>query len=150
LAKLLVAIEAMTFAHTPPVLYGGPQLMAGFTRIRAGVPREMQFTPAECTTIAAIVGIVPGMTLDSILADINVVIASCHAADSSFEARARIVPGSLFVAATQEVPKHAEPVAALTPAYWKVLGKDPSYYRKNAYCDTIRSCQSGIHTVTFA
>jgi acetylornithine deacetylase len=149
MAKLMMAIEAMTFTHTPPVLYGGTQPMACFTRIRAGVPREMQFTPAECTTIAAIVGIVPGMTLDSILADINVVIASCHAADSSFEARARIVPGSLFVAATQEVPKHAEPVAALTSAYEKVLGKEPIYYRKNAYCDTIRFSHAGIPSVTF-
>jgi acetylornithine deacetylase len=149
MAKLMMAIEAMTFTHTPPVLYGGTQPMACFTRIRAGVPREMQFTPAECTAIAAIVGIVPGMTLDSILADINVVIASCHAADSSFEARARIVPGSLFVAATQEVPKHAEPVAALTSAYEKVLGKEPIYYRKNAYCDTIRFSHAGIPSVTF-
>src|SRR5260370_39365444 len=100
MAKLMMAIEAMTFTHTPPVLYGGTQPMACFTRIRAGVPREMQFTPAECTTIAAIVGIVPGMTLDSILGDINVGIAACHAGDSSFEARAPIVPASLVGAAT--------------------------------------------------
>ncbi len=149
MAKLVAAMERMTFTHTAPALYGGTRPMACFTRMRAGVPREMQFTPAECTGVAAIVGIVPGMTLESILADIEAVIASCRAADPTFEARARLVPGSLFVAATEEVQKHAEPVAALTSAYEKVLGKEPIYYRKNAYCDTIRFSHAGIPSVTF-
>jgi acetylornithine deacetylase/succinyl-diaminopimelate desuccinylase-like protein len=149
MARLVTAIEAMTFTHTPPALYGGTKPMASITRIRGGVPREMQFTPAECVAIAAIVGIVPGMTLDSVLADIDAVIASLRAADSTLDAHARMVPGTLFVAATKEVPRGAEPVAALTSAYGKVLGKEPVCYRKNAYCDTIRFSHAGIPSVTF-
>ncbi len=149
MARLVVALEAMTFTHARPKLYGGTKPIASFTRIRGGVPREMQFTPAECTAVAAIVGIVPGMTLDSVLADISAVIASLAAADPTFKARARMVPGSLFVAATEEVGRHAQPVAALSSAYEKVLGKEPLYYRKNAYCDTIRFSHAGIPSVTF-
>ena len=130
----------MTFTHTAPALYGGTRPMACFTRMRAGVPREMQFTPAECTGVAAIVGIVPGMTLESTSPDIEAVIASCRAADPTFEARARLVPGSLFVAATQEVPEACRAGRGTDlAAYEKVLGKEPIYYRKKASSDTIRS-----------
>lgn len=149
MATLVAALECADFTHTAPRYYGGTAPMACFTRIQAGMPREMQFTPASCTAIAAVVGIVPGMTLDTILRDVNCVIAQLSAQDRDFKASVRQVPNSLFVAATEEVPEDADPVISLTCAYQKVFGEAPLYYRKNAYCDTIRFSHAGIRAVTF-
>lgn len=149
MAKLLTLLESIQFTHKAPNYYGGTKPMVCPTRIGAGVPREMQFTPAECRTVIAVVGLVPGMTLASVTADIQAVIDQLANEDSSFAASVRQLPNSLFVAATEEVPETAEPVAALTDAYQKVLGQTPVYYRKNAYCDTIRFSHAGIPSVTF-
>lgn len=149
MATVISALEGLQLTHAVPRLYGGTQPMVCFTRLRAGVPREMQFTPAECTAIAAVVGLVPGMTMDSILADVRRELARLNEVDSTLQASVQQVPGSLFVAATEEVPQAAEPVASLTRAYRQVLGQTPLYYRKNAYCDTIRFSHVGIPSVTF-
>jgi acetylornithine deacetylase/succinyl-diaminopimelate desuccinylase-like protein len=149
MARLIDEMERLKFTHTSPRLYGGTPPMACFTRLQAGVPREMQFTPAACTAIAAVVGIVPGMTMASVLADVQQLLDRLHAEDAQFQASVRQVPGSLFVAATEEVPVDAEPVAALARAYRELLGREPVYYRKNAYCDTIRFSHKGIPSVTF-
>lgn len=149
MSKLLTVLEKIRFTHDAPKYPGGTPPMVCPTRIGAGEPREMQFTPSDCRTIVAIVGIVPGMTLESILKDINAEIAALAEADKEFQASVRQVPNSLFVAATIEVPEHSEPVASLTRAYQSVLGEAPLYYRKNAYCDTIRFSHAGIPSVTF-
>lgn len=149
MARLLAALETVELTHKAPEYYGGTRPMVCPTRTNAGVPREMQFTPAECRTVVAVVGIVPGMTLESICADIQLVIDRLGKEDPDFKASVRQVPNSLFVPATLEVPKSQEPVASLTEAYRKVLGEDPHYYRKNAYCDTIRFSHAGIPSVTF-
>ena len=149
MATLIGALEKLPLTHPKPELYGGTQPMVCFTRLRAGVPREMQFTPAECTAIAAMVGLVPGMTMDSILQDVQREIDRLAAADPTLVASVRQVPNSLFVPATLEVPTTQEPVASLTQAYRQVLGEAPAYYRKNAYCDTIRFSHAGIPSVTF-
>lgn len=149
MARLLGALESIAFTHQAPAYYGGTKPMVCPTRTSAGVPREMQFTPAECKTVIAVVGIVPGMTLESILKDIQTVIDRLSAEDPDFKASVRQVPDSLFVPATQEVAETKEPVASLTEAYRKVLGESPVYYRKNAYCDTIRFSHAGIPSVTF-
>jgi acetylornithine deacetylase len=149
MTRLLGALESLEFKHTPPAYYGGTKPMVCPTRIGAGVPREMQFTPAECHAVIAVVGLVPGMTLESVIADIQSVIDRLAKEDPSLKASVVKYPNSLFVPATEEVPETAEPVAALTDAYQKVLGKAPVYYRKNAYCDTIRFSHAGIPSVTF-
>jgi acetylornithine deacetylase len=149
MSKLLATLEKIRFTHETPKYPGGTPPMVCPTRIAAGEPREMQFTPDECRTIIAIVGIVPGMTLESILKDLNVEIEALAAGDNDFKASVRQVPNSLFVAATSEVPEDSEPVASLTRAYQSVLGEAPLYYRKNAYCDTIRFSHAGIPSVTF-
>ncbi|OGB22460.1 MAG: peptidase M20 [Burkholderiales bacterium RIFCSPLOWO2_02_FULL_57_36] len=149
MTKLLAALESIQFKHKAPNYYGGTKPMVCPTRIGAGVPREMQFTPAECRTVIAVVGLVPGMTLDSVTADIQAVINQLAKEDPLFAASVRQFPNSLFVPATEEVPESSEPVAALTDAYQKILGQTPVYYRKNAYCDTIRFSHAGIPSVTF-
>lgn len=148
-AKLLAELEKLEFTHTAPAYYGGTKPMVCPTRIAAGVPREMQFTPAECRIVIACVGLVPGITMESVLADMQAVIDRLAAEDANFKASVRQVPNSLFVPATIEVPEVSEPVASLTESYRKVLGKEPEYYRKNAYCDTIRFSHAGIPSVTF-
>ncbi len=149
MCKLLTALEQIQFTHKTPRYPGGTRPMVCVTRLTAGEPRELQFTPGECRAIVAIVGIVPGMTLESILADINAEISELAAADKDFKATVGQVPNSLFVPATEEVPEADEPVASLTRAYNNVLGTPPVYYRKNAYCDTIRFSHAGIPSVTF-
>lgn len=149
MAGLLAALDKMRFTHEVPEHPGGTPPMVCPTRIGAGEPREMQFTPAVCKTIIAVVGIVPGMTLDSILADIRGEIDRLCTEDPELKASVAQVPDSLFVPATEEVPVLGEPVASLTAAYQDVLGEAPVYYRKNAYCDTIRFSHAGIPSVTF-
>jgi len=149
MATVISALEKLALTHPVPLTYGGTPPMICFTRVGAGVPREMQFTPAECTAIAAVVGLVPGMSLDSVLADVQQALAALNASDATLQATVRQVPGSLFVPATVEVPITEEPVASLTTAYQQLLGRVPVYYRKNAYCDTIRFSHAGIPSVTF-
>ncbi|MDI3491365.1 MAG: formylaminopyrimidine deformylase [Thauera sp.] len=149
MTKLLNALEGLQFRYDAPHYMGGTPPMVAPTRIRAGEPREMQFTPSECKVILAVVGLVPGMTLASVLKDIEDRISELAAEDPDLKASVRQVPGSLFVPATIEVPENSEPVASLARAYHKVLGEEPRFYRKNAYCDTIRFSHAGIPSVTF-
>ncbi len=149
MSRLLGHLETMQFRFERPAYPGGTPPMICTTRIRAGEPREMQFTPAHCTAVLAVVGIVPGMSLESILADIRNEIAIASAEDPDLKASIRQLPGSLFVAPTEEVPRDQEPVASLFRAYEQVLGRPPRLYRKNAYCDTIRFSERGIPAVTF-
>ena len=149
MCSLLGRLETMRFRYDEPAYPGGTPPMVCTTRIRAGEPREMQFTPSRCTAILAVVGIVPGMTLDSILADIQTEMTAANAEDPALQATVRQLPGSLFVAPTEEVPADQEPVASLVKAYEQILGHPPRLYRKNAYCDTIRFSERGIPAVTF-
>lgn len=149
MAGLLESLQHMEFRHEAPRYMGGTPPMVSPTRIRAGEPREMQFTPSECKVVLAVVGLLPGMTMESVLEDLRARIDFVAASDPELKASVRQVPGSLFVPATLEVPEASEPVASLTEAYRQVLGDAPRFYRKNAYCDTIRFSHAGIPSVTF-
>jgi acetylornithine deacetylase/succinyl-diaminopimelate desuccinylase-like protein len=149
MSQLLTRLESMKFTHEEPLYPGGTPPMVCTTRIRAGEPREMQFTPSTCVAIIAIVGIVPGMTLQSILADIENEIDTAKTLDPTLQATVQQLPGSLFVNPTEEVAQECEPVASLCRAYEEILGRPPRLYRKNAYCDTIRFSERGIPAVTF-
>lgn len=149
MATVVTALERMELTHVPPPMYGGTRPMVCFTRLRAGELREMQFTPARASAIAAVVGLVPGMSMESILGDVRAELGSLMQADPTLKVQVRQVPGSLFVPATQELAATDEPVASLVRAYQQVLGDAPLLYRKNAYCDTIRFSHAGIPSVTF-
>jgi acetylornithine deacetylase len=123
--------------------------MATVVRVGGGVPREMQFTPDRCTAVLAIVGMVPGMTQDSVMADIERVLARERTKDNALQATARPYPGALFVSASQEQDVAAEPVKSVRHAYRRVLGEAPEIYRKNAFNDTIRFSERGIPSITF-
>ncbi len=149
MARLLGAFETMTFRHVPGRLAGGTPPMATILRVGGGLVREMQFTPDVCRAVVAVVGIVPGMTLDSVMADIEALIAAEKSRDPQLQASARPYPGALFVSGTSEQDEAEEPAAALARAYQSVLGAPPRFYRKNAFNDTIRFAERGIPAVTF-
>jgi acetylornithine deacetylase/succinyl-diaminopimelate desuccinylase-like protein len=149
MAKLLARLSAIEFTHEPPALYGGTRPTIAILRVSGGKPRELQFTPDESTAVLGVVGIVPGMTLGSILADIRAVLAAATAEQPGLTATVEPYPGSLFVNATHELHPDAEPAAALRRAYARVIGGEPRIYRKNAYNDTIRFAEAGIPSITF-
>lgn len=149
MAKLLTSFEAMTFTHTPAPRAGGTPPMAALIRVNGGVRREMQFTPDTCKAVLAIVGIVPGMTRESVMSDIEAVIAAHCASDPDLTATARPYPNAMFVDGTCEQDETANPTAALSRAYERCLGERPALYRKNAFNDTIRFSERGHAAITF-
>jgi acetylornithine deacetylase len=149
MAHLLAALETMSFRHQPAKYAGGTPPMITVNRIAGGVAREMQFTPDHCRAILGVVGLVPGMTQDSVLADIKAVIETAMRADKDLKAEARLYPGTLFVNGTLEQDQSANPTNAICNAYSHVLGEEPKLYRKNAYNDTIRFAERGQAAITF-
>jgi acetylornithine deacetylase len=149
MAHLLAALETMSFRHQPAKYAGGTPPMITVNRIAGGVAREMQFTPDHCRAILGVVGLVPGMTQDSVLADIKAVIETAMRADKDLKAEARLYPGTLFVNGTLEQDQSANPTSAICNAYSRVLGEEPKLYRKNAYNDTIRFAERGQAAITF-
>jgi acetylornithine deacetylase len=149
MAALITALGQTPFRFTPAKLPGGTPPMLTPVRIGGGVPGEMQFTPDRCTAVFAVVGLVPGMTQKSVLADIDAVVRSFVRQRTGLEAKLRPFPGALFVTGTQELSPDAEPAAAIARAYRQILGTEPRAYRKNAFNDTIRFAERGIPSVTF-
>jgi acetylornithine deacetylase len=149
MARLLTAFETMSFTHVPARLVGGTPPMAALIRVHGGEKREMQFTPDVCRAVLAVVGILPGMTLESVMADIQAVIDSQAMLDPDLTATARPYPGAMFVDGTLEQDEAADPTAALGRAYERLLGEAPAIYRKNAFNDTIRFAERGHAAVTF-
>ncbi len=146
---VLAAIEATRFPHAPAAHPGGTPPMATVLRVRGGAPRELQFTPDICTAVVGVVGLLPGMTAEGVLAAIESRLAGLRAADPDLEVAARPLPGSLFVGATDPQDPAANPAAAVAAAYAQVLGAEPRFYRKNAYNDTIRFAERGQAAITF-
>jgi acetylornithine deacetylase/succinyl-diaminopimelate desuccinylase-like protein len=149
MAALITALERVPFTYKPAHPSGGTPPMLTPVRIGGGVPGEMQFTPDRCTAVFAVVGLVPGMTRESVLADIDAVVQSFARQRKDLVAILRPFPGALFVTGTQELAPNAEPAAAIARAYRQILGAEPRAYRKNAFNDTIRFAERGIPSVTF-
>ncbi|MEL7354155.1 MAG: M20 family metallopeptidase [Cyanobacteria bacterium P01_A01_bin.116] len=149
MAQLIETLKNTTFTHEAPQIYGPTQPSICPVRIEAGKVGEGQFTPPSCKARVWVIGLVPGMTYESIVADMQKVIDEMTAADATINATITQVEGETFVPASMEVPKEAAHVQALSRAYQQILGKDPVLYRKNAYCDTLRFAHSGIPSITF-
>jgi acetylornithine deacetylase len=149
-AGLIPLLQGMEFTHEPTEFMGHTPPCVTIVRIRGGLPGEMQFSPDECVLTLAVVGIVPGMTMDSVINDLTDV------ADTLFKDREDIsftvnqVPDSLFVDATEPVPVDEEPCKSISKSYALLMGgKLPIPNRKNAFNDTIRFRDAGINAVTF-
>lgn len=147
--RMMGDLETMVFTHTPTEFMGHTPPIASIVRIRGGLEGEMQFSPDTCMITMAVVGIVPGMTMDGVLDDVRKVTAASLAGKNDLSARVRQVPGSLFVKATQNVPADQEPVVTLSKVYEAFKGESPRLNRKNAFNDTIRFREYGINAVTF-
>lgn len=147
--RLLPALAAAPLAHRPPTMYGGTKPMITVLRVSGGGPREMQFTPGRCKAVLGVVGLVPGMTRESVMADIEAALGKARREDPELVAAARPYPGALFVCGTVEQDENAEPAASLRAAYRSVMGEEALLYRKNAFNDTIRFAERGIPAVTF-
>jgi formylaminopyrimidine deformylase len=147
--KLLPKLEAMAFTHVPAKFMGHTPPCCSVVRIRGGLPGEMQFSPDTCTITLAVVGIVPGMTLASVISDIEQTARNGFTGVNTIGFSVRQVPGSLFVNATEPVPVDQEPCTSLRAVYRRLMGREPGVNRKNAFNDTIRFREAGINAVTF-
>lgn len=147
--RLLPKLQAMSFTHEPAHFMGHTPPCCSLVRIRGGLPGEMQFSPDTCTITLAVVGIVPGMTLDSVIHDIEQTAREAFADMNAIGFDVRRVPGSLFVNATEPVPLDEEPCRSLRAVYRRLMGREPGVNRKNAFNDTIRFREAGINAVTF-
>jgi formylaminopyrimidine deformylase len=147
--KLLPKLETMAFTHVPAKFMGHTPPCCSVVRIRGGLPGEMQFSPDTCTITLAVVGIVPGMTLASVISDIEQTARNAFAGVNTIGFSVRQVPGSLFVNATEPVPVDQEPCTSLRAVYRRLMGREPGVNRKNAFNDTIRFREAGINAVTF-
>lgn len=149
MTRLLSRLDRLRLSHVAPPMYGGTPPRPTVLRIQGGAPREMQFTPGWCRAVLGLVGLVPGMTAESVLADVRAWIAECAQDDPRLIATVRGYPGALFVSGTTEQDPDAQPAKAIRNAYRTLLGDEPILYRKNAFNDTIRFAERGIPAVTF-
>lgn len=150
LASTLVApLNEMGFRYTPSELMGHTPPCVCVVRINGGLPGEMQFSPDSCTLTLAVVGIMPGMTIDTVIEDISEVVSRTLNSEKNADFSVRQVPDSLFVHGTEPVPENEEPNLSIAKAYQQILGDKPKINRKNAFNDTIRFREAGINAVTF-
>ncbi len=151
MAKIVAALEKLKFTHRPPKIYGPTKPMVCLVRVEGGQKGETQFSCHRCKLRIAVIGLVPGMTRESVLGDLKKAIVGVQRKDKDeYEVDVRIMRGALtFVPATQEVPENALHVQALKEAYQEVTGKEPELVRKHAFCDTIQFSLHGIPAITF-
>ena len=146
---LVEPLNKMGFNHEPTELMGHTPPCVCVVRTRGGLAGEMQFSPDSCVLTLAVVGILPGMSIDSVIADISQTVGDNLKSYPQAGFTVRQVPDSLFVCGTEAVPENEEPNLSLAKAYGQILGGKPVINRKNAFNDTIRFREAGINAVTF-
>lgn len=149
MAALVGVLETTTFTYKPAKLPGGTPPLLAPVRIGGGLPGEMQFTPDRCKAVFAAVGLLPGMTEESVLRDVTAVVDSFVGQRPGLSATVSRFPNALFVAGTNELSEEFEPAATLARVYSEVLKVPPRFYRKNAFNDTIRFSERGFPAITF-
>ncbi len=148
-ADLVPHLHNMSFTFNEDPFMGQTPPCVTVVRVRGGLPGEMQFSPDECVLTLAVAGIVPGMTLESVLGDIQSVVGGVLGGNNAASYEIRQVPGSLFVSGTKAVGKDEQPCVSIRKAYRQLLGEEPNINRKNAFNDTIRFREAGFNAVTF-
>ena len=93
--RLLADLETMAFTHVPDKVMGHTPPMCSIVRIRSGLTGEIQFSPDICVVTLSVVGIVPGMTMESVLQDINKVANDVLGGSNEITVSVQQVPGSL-------------------------------------------------------
>lgn len=147
--ELIPLLNSMSFTYEATEFMGHTPPCVSIVRVEGGLPGEMQFSPDRCRIVLAVVGIVEGMSMETVLSDINGVLENSFGRRNGASYNAKQLQGSLFVEATTPVPGDDQPCTSIKSAYGKVLGGEPKINRKNAFNDTIRFRQAGINAVTF-
>ena len=142
-------LNKMSFTHEPTEFMGHTPPCVCVVRTRGGLEGEMQFSPDSCILTLAVVGILPGMSIDSVIDDVSHTVSDFLKDHSSAGFSVRQVPDSLFVCGTEPVPELEEPNISISKAYKQILGGQPVLNRKNAFNDTIRFREAGVNAVTF-
>ena len=146
---LVDPLNKMSFTHEPTDFMGHTPPCVCVVRTRGGLEGEMQFSPDSCILTLAVVGILPGMSIDSVIDDVSHTVSDFLKDHSSAGFSVRQVPDSLFVCGTEPVPELEEPNISISKAYKRILGGQPVLNRKNAFNDTIRFREAGVNAVTF-
>jgi acetylornithine deacetylase len=149
MVDLLGELGGMVLSHDGSQLSGHTPPQIAVLRVEGGISGELQFTPGRCRVLLGCVGLVPGMTIEGILADVERVIGSKIADDSGYSVTARQLKDSLFVNGTVPLSADSKPCVSIRSAYRRLLGDEPRINRKNAFNDTIRFREAGIEAVTF-
>ena len=127
---LISCLEKMPFTHEITEFMGHTPPCTTIVRIRGGLPGEMQFSPDSCTITLAVVGIVPGMNLESIILDIENEVKSFVGDRKDITYKINQVKDSLFVPATDPVPLNEEPCLSINKVYSKFMGEEAIPNRK--------------------
>jgi acetylornithine deacetylase/succinyl-diaminopimelate desuccinylase-like protein len=119
--------------------------------IESNKGEERQFVPDLCMVVVLVVGLVPGMTKESILSDVRTVIDKLKANDKDFVAEVRHSRrwGDGLIPPTVEVEENAVHLSALIQPYDEVTGKKPVLFRKNSFTDPVEFSLHGIPALTF-
>jgi acetylornithine deacetylase len=149
MVELLSELGSMVLSHDTSQLSGHTPPQIAVLRIEGGISGELQFTPGRCRALLGCVGLVPGMTLEGILGDVNGAISRKLGDGSGYSVTVCQLKDSLFVNGTEPLSTDAPPCLSIRSAYRRLLGEEPRINRKNAFNDTIRFREAGIQAVTF-
>jgi acetylornithine deacetylase/succinyl-diaminopimelate desuccinylase-like protein len=150
MAHLLSELEKAKFTYKPSKAPGLTLPMISVNWIESIKPEDRQFVPDICTVGLSVVALVPGMTKESVLSDIQKVIDRLKAEDKDFHAEVR--PSKIwdgFMPPTVEAEDNALHLNALMKSYEEVTGKKPMLVRKNSYTDAVQFSLHGIPALTF-
>jgi acetylornithine deacetylase len=100
---LVDPLNRMSFTHEPTDFMGHTPPCVCVVRTRGGLEGEMQFSPDSCILTLAVVGILPGMSIDSVIDDVSNTVSDFLKDHSSAGFSVRQVPDSLFVCGTEPV-----------------------------------------------
>ncbi len=150
MAHLLSELEKTKFTYQPSKAPGLTPPMISVAAIESTRPEDRQFVPDFCTVQMAVVGLVPGMTKESVLSDVQRVIDGLKANDKDFVAEVRLSRvWDGFMPPTVEVEENALHLNALMQSSEEITGKMPVLVRKNSYTDSVRFSLHGIPALTF-
>ena len=124
--------------------------MISVASIESTKAEDRQFVPDICTAQVLVVGLVPGMTKESVLSDVQRVIDKLKANDKDFVAEvslSRVWSG--FMPPTVEPEENALHLNALMQSYEEITGKKPVLLRKNSFTDAVEFSLHGVPALTF-
>jgi len=150
MADLLSELGKTKFTYQQPKVPGSAPPMISVASIESTKAEDRQFVPDICTAQVLVVGLVPGMTKESVLSDVQRVIDKLKANDKDFVAEVRLSRvWSGFMPPTVEPEENALHLNALMQSYEEITGKKPVLLRKNSFTDAVEFSLHGIPALTF-